>query len=236
MKQIEIDEIKNLLESSGLHVVEIDYTDLKSATYLKGSLEDFISAAKAINETVVFLEDFPFGEDHFFYEPNGEILGEYEQAMSAEDEEQNAGINLAQFLPSLEEYKSRVGQTNFASFRIFYKNHVLSYLLYADWYKEFDEEFGKAKAIFEEKENALKQEREREQVTSSQEAERKENELLQLLETLATDAKFVSLSTQKAKQEYALARFPELSELSPLRLKDEISNLNARIQAQKLLQ
>lgn len=112
----------------------------------------------------------------------------------------------------------------------------MSYLLYADWYKEFDEEFGKAKAIFEEKENALRQERERERITSRQEAERKENELLQLLETLTTDAKFVLLSTQKAKQEYALAQFPELSELSPLRLKDEISNLNARIQAQKLLQ
>jgi hypothetical protein len=57
-----------------------------------------------------------------------------------------------------------------------------------------------------------------------------------LLEELAEDDKFISLKTQKAKQEYALGRYPELGELSQHISKNEISNLNARIEARKMLQ
>lgn len=233
---INTDEIVEQLQSKAITVVRLDGFDAKGATnYIKGDLEDFITAAKALNENVVFLSEVLLSENDFFHEPNAEILGEYEQSPVADEEEPIEGINLIQFSTTLGEYEEYIGQTHFLLFRLFFKNHSLSYLHYPNWIAGFNEAFDEAEKIFESKEKKLRDQKEQEETTLKEETERRETGLVQLLEALADDDKFVSLSTQKAKQEYAVARYPELTDLSPQRLKDEISNLNARIQAKKML-
>lgn len=233
---INTDEIVEQLQSKAITVVRLDSFDSKGATnYIKGGLEDFTSAAKALNENVVFLSEVLLSENDFFHEPNAEILGEYEQSSVAGEEEPSDGINLIQFSTTLGEYKQYIGQTHFLLFRLFFKNHSLSYLHYPDWIAGFNETFDEAEENFESKEKQLRDQKDQEETNLKEETRRRETGLVQLLEALADDDKFVLLSTQKAKQEYAVARYPELTDLPPQRLKDEISNLNARIQAKKML-
>lgn len=229
MKSINISETISHIEAQGIKVIPIDYSEAKS-TRLKGDLDDFLAAVKAFNETVVFLQDFSFDEDDFFHEIDKPVLGEYD------DPPGENGINLTQFLPELDEYKNYLEQTSMLIFRVFYKNQVFSFWQSSEWYESFIEQFEKAREIFEEKEQAIKEQQERE-ISAAQEArDRRESYLRGLLENLADDDKFVSLKTQKAKQEYAIVQYPELSELSQFVLKEEISNLNARIEARKMMQ
>jgi len=228
-------ELVNHIQAKGIQIICIEYSNVKSTIHLKGNLESFFAAINALNKTAVFMQEFSFDEDDFFHEPDTKVLGEYGQFIEGKSKYQNSGINLIQFLPQLEEYKSYIGQTSCLLFRIFFENQSLSYFHNAEWYDAFNNSFKEAKEIFETKEYETKTKRELEEVTLREKTEKRENELLQLLETLPDDDKFVSLSTQKAKTEYVLARYPELINLSPIRLKDEISNLNARIQARKLL-
>lgn len=229
MKTVNIDEIKSDMEMRGIKIIPIGYSK-SNAIELKGDLEDFIATVKAFGESIVFLQEFPFDSESFLHEQDEEILGEYDQPASED------GINLTQFLPELENYRKYLDQTSFLIFRVFYKNHTFAYYHYAEWFEAFNKLFEEAERIFEEKEKALKDEQAEQKNAARKEAEQRSDFLRGLLEELTGDDRFISLKTQKAKQEYALARYPELTELSQHNLKDEISNLNARIEAKRMLQ
>jgi hypothetical protein len=229
MNVFNTDEIISNIESQGIKVISIRYADFKSIE-LKGDLGSFIATAKAFNENVVFFQDFSFDQDDFFLEINESILGEYATPASED------GINLIQFLPALEEYKNYVGQTSSIILRVFYQNKVFAYWHNAIWFEDFIKLFKQAQSIFVQKEKAIREQQAQQQNAAREEAAQREDYLRALLKELSTDDKFISLKTQKAQQEYAQARFPELSELSQHILRDEISNLNARIQARKMLQ
>lgn len=229
MEIINTNEIVSDIEAKGIKVIPIGYAK-SNATELKGNLENFITTAKAFGDNIVFLQEFSFDNESFLHEPDEEILGEYDEP-AGED-----GINLTQFLPELEDYRKYIDQTSFLIFRVFYKNQTFDYYHYAEWWKSFNKFLEEAERIFEEKEKALKKEQAEQQNAAREEFEQRGEFLRGLLEDLASDDKFTLLKTQKAKQEYALARYPELAELSQHILKDEISNLNARIEARKMLQ
>ena len=229
MKNINISEIISTIETQGIKVIQIDYSEAKS-TRLKGGLDDFIATVKAFDEKVVFLQDFSFDEEDFFHELKKPVLGTYDEEPS------ESGINLTQFLPELLEYKSYLDQTSALIFRVFYKNHSFSYWQNAEWYDAFIEKSEKAREIFNEKEQEIRVQQELEANAAREAHEQRESNLRGLLENFITDNKFISLKTQKAKQEYALAQYPELSELSQFVLKEEISNLNARIEARRMMQ
>lgn len=229
MENIDTDEIINNIEAQGIKVVSVGYANFKSIE-LRGSLEDFIATAKAFNENVIFLQSFSFGEDDFLCEFEKPILGEYDEPPSED------GINLAQFLPELKEYENHIGKTNLLIFRVFYKNQVCAYWHKADWFEAFTDLFDKAQDIFEVKEEAAKDHQAQQQNAAVEEAAERESYLSNLLKEFITDDRFESLKTQKAQQEYILLCCPELNELPQHILKDEISNLNARIQAKKMLQ
>lgn len=230
-------EIVDYFQKEGISLIYLDSSELKAATnYLKGDLQNFITAVKALDEKVAFVQIIVLSGSDFYHEPVNEILGDYQRLEDEEDAISSAKqINLIQFSDNLDEFKKYIDQTHFLWFRVFFKNQSLTYLHYADWVEEFNKVYDKAEEIFEAREKDLRQQREKAQVLSREASGRQEAELIQMLELLGDDAKFISLPTQKAKQEYALALHPELSGLQPLRLKDEISKLNARIQARKML-
>ena len=229
MKSINISEIISTIEAQGIKVIQIDYSEAKS-TRLKGGLDNFIAAVKAFDEKVIFLQDFSFDEEDFFHELKEPVLGDYDEELGEN------GINLTQFLPELGEYKSYLEQTSALIFRVFYKNQSFSYWQNAEWYEAFIEKFEKAREIFNEKEQEIRAQQELEINAEREAQEERESNLRGLLENLITDDKFISLKTQKAKQEYAIAQYPELSELSQFVLKEEISTLNARIEARRMMQ
>lgn len=229
MQSINVDEITNDLEAKEIKVISVGYNELKSI-HLKGDLDSFVTTVKALNENVVFIQSFSFDEDDFFHEIKKPVLGEYSNP--PEDKE----INLKQFLPELADYESYFEQTSLIIFRVFYKNQVFAYWHKAEWYEAFTELFEEAQKIFEEKENVIREQQEQQKNAAQEAADQRETYLRGLLEELSTDDKFIGLKTQKSKQEYAVARYPELSQLPVHILKEDISNLNARIEARKMLQ
>jgi hypothetical protein len=229
MKSLDINELVGSIEDQGIKVVHIDYSEFK-ATRLKGDRDNFVAAVKAFDEKVVFLQDFSFDEDDFFHELKKPVLGEYDNPPTEN------GIDLRQFLPELGDYKRHLGQTSAIILRVFYKNHYFSYWQNAEWYDDFTEQFERARVIFEEKERLLTEKHELELNAARESREKRETYLRGLLENFTNDENFISLKTQKMKQEYAIAQYPELAELSQFTLKEEISNLNARIEARKMLQ
>lgn len=228
MKSLDISEMVGSIEAQGIKVVVIDYSELKS-TGLKGGMDDFIAAVKAFDEKVVFLQDFSFDEEDFLHEIKN-VFGDYDNQPTEN------GIDLIQFLPEIADYKKYIGQTSSIILRTFYKNQIFSYWQYAEWYEAFIKQFDRAREIFEEKEKVLKEKQELELNAAKETREKRENYLRGLLENFMADEKFISLKTQKMKQEYAIAQYPELAELTPFVLKEEISNLNARIEARKMIQ
>lgn len=229
MQGINIDEITSDLETKEIKVIPVGYNELKSIQ-LKGDLDSFVTTVKALNESVVFMQSFSFDEDDFLHEIKKPILGEYS------DPPKDNEINTKQFLPELAEYENYFEQTSLLIFRVFYKNQVFAYWHKAEWFVAFTKLFEEAQKIFEEKENAIREQQEQQKNAARETADQRETYLRGLLEELATDDKFIGLKTQKSKQEYAIARYPELSELSMHILKDDISTLNARIEARKMLQ
>jgi len=229
IESIDINEMIGSIEDQGIKVVPIDYSESK-ATRLKGDRDDFLAAVKAFDEKVVFLQDFSFDEEDFFHEFKKPVLGEYDNPPTED------GIDLRQFLPELGDYKKRLGQTSAVILRVFYKNQSFSYWQNAGWYEAFTEQFERARVIFEEKESSLREKHELELNAAREVREKRESYLRGLLENFTDDENFISLKTQKMKQEYAIAQYPELAELSQFTLKEEISNLNARIEARKMLQ
>jgi hypothetical protein len=229
MESINAGDIISTIEAHSIKVVSIGYADLKSIE-LKGNLESFIATIKAFNENIVFMQEFSFDKEDFLHEPDEPILGEYDQPPGENT------INLTQFLPALEDYKKYVGQTSFLFFRVFYQNKNFAYRHNAQWFEAFTKLFEEVRCIFEDKEKAIKDQQAKQQTAAQEEVDQREGYLLGLLKDLISDHKFISLKTQKAKQEYALVYYPELAELPQHILKDEISNLNARIEARKMLQ
>lgn len=201
MKNLDIDEISGSIEAQGIKVVAIDHSELRSIQ-LKGGLDNFIASVKSFDEKVAFLQDFSFDGEDFLYKIKKTVLGEYNNQPGEN------GIDLIQFLPELAAYEKYIGQTGFIILRVFYRNQSFSYWQYAEWYEAFLAQFDRAREIFEEKERILKEKRELELNAAKETREKRETHLRGLLEHFMTDEKFISLKTQKMKQEYAIAQYP----------------------------
>lgn len=232
----DFNEISNYFQQEGISLIHLECSELKAATnYFKGNIQSFVAAVKALNETVVFVQTIVLSESDFYHEPENEILGEYQSSKDNDSSLSDKRVNLIQFSGELSEFRKYIDKTHFLLFRVFFKNQSLTYIHYADWVEEFNKIYDAAEEIFETREQELRQRQEQAEALLKEESGKLEAELIQMLEVLGDDAKFVSLPTQKAKQEYALAIYPELGGLPSFRLKDEISKLNARIQARRML-
>lgn len=228
MNKTEIEKIVGKFESHKINVIFVSEANFAHSTHIKGDLDDFIRAVKSFGESIVFAGDFSFSESYFFHEVK-RTVGTYEIAPTAD------GINLTQFLPELKSYETHFGETVFLNFWTLYKNRVFSFIHQAEWFSAFSADFERAQALFEEVEGKEMVRIEQLAMNEQQMAEERRNRLREILEELSADRQFIALKPQKAQQEYAILKYPELGELSASSLKEEISNLNARLQARKIL-
>jgi hypothetical protein len=108
--------------------------------YFEGPLDSFLTAAKAIGSTAIFIMETPLDESHFYYR--------FEDVPGEEDEEELVEeIDLSLVLPSLSTYKGRLGEAY--SFFLMAKGGADNLCLfhYPDWVDDFEDEIEQAEGL-----------------------------------------------------------------------------------------
>ncbi len=141
-------EIFSLIQGAGMIPVPVSREgDAEEVlNYFEGELKGFLTAAKAIGSTAVFVMEQPLEEDHFYYQYEDD-LDEEEDDDDDEDEEEIEEIDLATVLPSLSSYKRRLGETY--SFFMMAKGGAdnLCLFYYPEWVDDFEDEIEQAEGL-----------------------------------------------------------------------------------------
>jgi len=215
---MELEELKAAFKASGILLVEVeelhDSLDSK-ALRVSGNLEEYIQAAQALQNRVVFVYAQTLDEEDFLYgseDPDAES--------DDTDEEQD----LCATEPELQPFRAQIGAVGSFHFYAPVPEKGLSYVVVRDWYRRF---YGYRYSAIESLEERAAESR----AGRDREESRHLRELEGQLDGLIDDRKFARLPTQKAMLAYAKMNIAGIEELDEDRLKSVISNLAARILA-----
>ena len=224
------EELFSILRANGLNAIRIrDFAPIDSMT-IDGDLEDFINAAKALNENVVFVNILRFENNYFIYDIDIDE-DEYIPPEIRSELRDNQPINLSTESAKIRNYEKYVGNEAEFLLSILVKNRVLQYRQPEKWWLEF--QALKDEVIFKSLEQKLSKVIERKVETSQ-----KDQVLLNKLYELSEATDFINLATRKNTtlldlQEYAKKEIPELKDLSEEIFKRVLPRLRSEIRAQK---
>ena len=143
------DELFPMIQAAGMIPVPVSREgDAEEVlNYFEGELKGFLVAAKAIGSTAVFVMEQPLEEDHFYYRYDDDLDEEEDE----DDDEETGGeieeIDLSIVLPSLSNYKRRLGETY--SFFLMAKGGADNLCLfhYPEWVDDFEDEIEQAEGL-----------------------------------------------------------------------------------------
>jgi hypothetical protein len=216
----QLEELKSAFKAADILLVEVEGEGLNesrvsAAFHVTGSLEQYIQAAQALQNRVVFVyaqtldkEDFLYGSE----DPDGES--------GDRDEDQD----LCDIEPELKLFRARIGSVGSFHFYAPVPEKGLCYVVEHEWYTRFYEHRDSAIDGLEERAAESQAHRDQEESTRLRELERQ-------LDGLVHDKKFARLPTQKAMLAYAKMNIAGIEELDQDSLKVAISNLAAKILA-----
>ncbi len=127
--------MSDLLESalaavtaSGVNIVHGTFVDFETAPKIEvdGSIEDFVTAAKHVGASFVFVESHEVSEDEFMVDIEDD-----------EDQEGGEEIDLREAFPSLAAQNARIGQRRALDFVCVAGSTIVTKLVRADWDDEF---------------------------------------------------------------------------------------------------
>lgn len=205
-----LENIFNEIQAAGLATVRVEsISDQPAALAVAGGLNEFISAAKAIGSNVIFVSTDALTEEHFCYE--------------SEDDEDDS-IDLLSVLPKLSAYKKKIGTLGKVDLFAPAVTCAITLSLVENWWYELAELYAEAVGIVDEQRAS--------ELADAEEEEKRQNQAtLAKLRILINDKNFTSLPTQRAMRAYALEKLPALKDIDDQALREELSNLNALIQA-----
>jgi hypothetical protein len=200
---IEVEDLGDRFEANGLRV--------------SGSLQEFMSALKALKIEVVFVDVKKLEEEDFLYA----------QDEGVDDLEDVADEDLRLESPQLKRYDKWVGEAGRLSLYAETRTTAFTYIIDNDWYREFLEHRDIACDSMEQKRGDVQNER-------AQAEARKLSEIESALSSLVDDKQFTRLRTQKAMLAYAKEHIPGLEGIDAGVLRTAISDLAATAQARGL--
>jgi hypothetical protein len=207
------------IKSQGLHPICVE--SLSELSYDKltfsGTLEEYLEAVKSLRSGVIFVSTIRITEEYFLY------LDDEED----EDDENADIIELCSVVPDLSKFKKRIGEDGHFDLSVPIVNGILSFSMHEEWMERLFELLNKARDLVNEN-------RASELALIHAEEIEKSKEMIKKLHALISDKDFVRLPTQRAMQEYAIDKIPELEDLAEHELKREIQSLKAKIQARSL--
>jgi hypothetical protein len=197
---IEVEDLGHRFEAKGLRV--------------SGSLQEYVSALKALKIEVVFVYVEELAAEDFLYA----------QDEDADDLEDVADEDLRLESPELQRYDKWVGEVGRLSLYADTRTTALTYIIDNDWYGEFLEHRDIACDSMERKRGDVQNGR-------AQAEARKLSEIESALSSLIDDKQFTRLRTQKAMLAYAKEHVPGLEDIDAGMLRTAISDLAAMAQA-----
>jgi hypothetical protein len=215
---MELEEAKAAFKASSILLVEVDELDDPDdsrALRVSGSLAEYIEAAQALQNRVVFVYAQTLDEDDFLYDS---------EEPDAESDDTDQEQDLCAIQPELKSFRPRIGSVGSLYFYAPVPERGLSYVIEHEWYRKFYEYQDSAIETIEERVAESRAGRDREESGRLRELERQ-------LDGLVDDKKFARLPTQKAMLAYAKLNIAGIENLDEVSLKGVISNLAARILA-----
>ena len=232
-------ELINILTSKNIYPIRVDAVNgRKGESNLSfiGTLDEYIKAIEVLGAKAVFVSTIAVTDDHFVYTTSQNSTSQHKWpfptpgiASSEEVIEDEIQYDLCSVSDELKKYKTRIGEDGY--FELLACN--LTYAIYEQWMQEL--EIARAEAVeiidaqMEAEEDELLAKEEEQQAEVMQRLE----DAVKQLRALISDKHFAGLSTQRAMKAYAIDKIPELEELDDARLKVEIQNIAAKIEARK---
>jgi len=188
-------EIIQQIRAAGLYPIPVEADaapDEWSGLRFAGSLDEFFNAAKAMGATVVFLLIRKLEEEDFCHEPDASAEG----ALDGNEADANEApiveeiSDLTATLPSLADFKKRIGEEYAYILAARGQMGVLSYVEAEDWWRSFNEQRDLAIGKLQEKCEAVREAAEERQL-------QKNESLFQQLPSLLDDPDFRNITTQR---------------------------------------
>jgi hypothetical protein len=215
--KMDVAELKAMLATNDILLIEVEGLGHRfeaNGLRVSGSLQEYVSALKALKIEVVFVYVEKLEAEDFLYA----------QDEGVDDLDDVADEDLRFESPELKRYDKWVGEVGRISLYAETKTAALTYIIDNDWYTELLEQRDIACDSMEQKRGDVQSERDRA-------AARKLSEIESSLSSLLDDKQFTRLRTQKAMLAYAKEHIPGLEDLDPDTLRAAISNLAATAQA-----
>lgn len=181
-------------------------------------MDEYLEAVKSLRSDVIFISAIRITEEHFLYLDDDD---------EDEDDADADIIDLCSVVPELNKLKKRIGEDGHFDLSVSITSGNLSFSIHEEWMEHLVELLNKARDLVNEN-------RDSELALIREEEIAKSKEVLKKLHGLISDKDFVRLPTQRAMQEYAIDKFPELEDVADHDLKLEIQSLKAKIQAKGL--
>lgn len=215
---MDLSKTKEKFDLEGILTVKVSGWDQKQfpLVHAEGSFESFFTLIKALEIKVVYFQEGNFSES--FFEIDSDFLN---------SDSYDVEIKLIEN-SELKKFVKYFGSTPYCHFLAPINNYFVDYLLMEEWFKEFCE------AVKNIKENAKLSffesiERQNEN------AEKLLEELNNIIKSKLNDAAFTNCKTKQVMLEYAIEKYPELSNYEENLIREAISNNYSKIKARKLL-
>jgi hypothetical protein len=214
---MDVAELRAMLAADEILLIEIeDLGDRFEAKGLRvsGSLQDYLSALKALKIEVVFVYVEKLEAEDFLYA----------QDEGVDDLEDVADVDLRLESPDLKRYDEWMGEVGRLLLYAEARTTALTYIIDNDWYGEFLEHRNIAYDSLERKRGDVHNERAHAEAM-------KLSEIKSSLKSLIDDKKFTRLRTQKAMLAYAKEHISGFEDIDASMLRTAISDLAAMVQA-----
>jgi hypothetical protein len=225
-------ELVQLIKSAGFFPIHVEWNAERSGDSelrFVGSLEEFFEATKALGITSVFFLVWKLDEEDFLYDSDSEDDSDFsdeDEPASEKSDINNESFDLTVALPSLADFKKRIGQEH--EFLLVVKNQFvsISFSLSESWWDSFAEQREKAIQKVDGNREAMREKMEKQRLE-------KESGLLKQVRSLLNDSEFSRIPTQRGMKAYALEKFPDLEKVNDSSLVKEIRVLHDKLEARK---
>jgi hypothetical protein len=224
-------ELAQQIKSAGFFPIHVKWNparDEDSELQFSGSLEEFFQAAKALEIKSIFFFAWKLDEEDFLYDSDCEDDSDPsdEESASEKSDANNESFDLTVALPSLADFKKRIGQEY--QFHLLAKNQFvsISFSLSENWWNSFEEQREKATQKVDANREVMRERMEEQRLE-------KESGLLKQVRGLLNDPEFSRIPTQRGMKTYALEKFPDLEKVNESSLVKEIRMLHDKLEARK---
>jgi len=218
---VTLKELNDFAKVQGLYPVNIiGEAEPENENLFLGSLEEYFAAATFLGAKAVFIKNSILDESGFIHEI--QIFNDDD-----DNEEESTKVDLALVNSLIAPFKKYTGSSYAFSLSVRFDGYSLNKYIEEEWYKCYTVERDKATEIVEQDEENALQRMEEVEVN-------KQKELIKLVKNLISDADFVKISTQGGMKSYALEKHPQLEEVDPKILLQEIRLVNDKVKARGL--